>query len=288
MFITNNSYKYLKEININLRNPKVIEFNNNNIIVIGSKIYNEIENKKKYLLYSYLLNENFNIIENSENILNFKNIIYDYKDNINISCWVRDIYNNENSYYLLVEFKINNDNKFFKSKHYLLNTNNFINFEIIKEYDIEDLFFKDLNNKFFTAKIENTNHIWGKYLFNFIIDNKEIQPKFDNIIDYNKDYGHVMHNLEYIEEYNLYYTIISIRHYSDKEENNFYYKIYEAYSKDLINYFNTKEIQLEISNNSKWCCYPWKFNFNNNVYIICNQDDYGKNKYPIIFYKENI
>ena len=286
MFISNN-YKYLKEVNINLRNPKVIEFNNN-IIVIGSKVYDEIENKKKYLLYSYLLNENFNIIENSENILDFKNIIYDYKDNIDISCWLRDIYilnSNNDNYYLLVEFKTNNDNKFFKSKHYLLQTNNFINFKINKEYQIEDFFYKDFNNIYFTAKIENTDHIWGKYLFNFIIDNKNIQPIFDNIIDYTKDYGHVLHNLEYIKEHNLYYVIISIRHYSDKEYNNFYYKIYEAYSKDLINYFNTKEINLETNNNSKWYCYPWKFNFNNKTYIICNQDDYGKEKNLIILFK---
>jgi len=283
--IINNKYKYYKNININsLRNPKIIEFNKN-LIIIGSKIYEEIAEKKKYLLYSYLINENFEIIENSENILNFENIINNYKENIDISCWLRDIYYENNNFFLLTEFKNNHDNKFFISNHYLLKTDNFLKFEIYKTYDIQDLFFKDYNNNYFISKIENTDHIWGKYFFEFIINGIKIKPIFDNIVDYNNDYGHLLHKFEYNKNNNNYYIIFSIRHYSDVEKNNFYYKIYEAYSNDLIYFYNTKELNLELNDNinTEWLCYPWKFNFNNNDYIVCNQDDFGKYKNPVIY-----
>jgi len=280
-------YKYYKNININgIRNIKIIQFNNN-LIIIGSKVYNEINNKKKYLLYSYLINENFEIIDNSENILNFENIMHDYKNNIYISCWLRDIYIKNNNYFLLIEFKKNNDDDFFTSTHYLLKTNNFINFEIHKNYNIKDFFFKDYDNNYFISKIEKTDHIWGKYLFEFIINGNKIIPEFDDIINYNNDYGHVLHNLSYNKDKNEYYIIFSIRHFSENEKNNFYYKIYEAYSNNLLYYYNTKEINIEFNDNinSKWYCYPWKFNLNNIEYIVCNTDDYGKYKNPIIFSK---
>jgi len=281
------NYDYIKKINIHgLRNPKLIQFGTK-IIIIGSKEYCSLKDKKKYLLYSYLLDENINLLEGTENILNFENIETDYKVNINISSWIRDIYLKENKYYLLIEFKKNNDNEYFTSNHYLLKTSNFLNFEIEKKYNIENIFFKDYNNNYFISKIEKTNHIWGKYLFEFIINDSIIIPIFDNIVDYDNDYGHILHNLEYIENLQKYYIIFSIRHHSLDEENNFYYKIYEAFSNDLINYYDTKELELFMYKQvtSNWFCYPWKFYFNNNEYIVCNQDDYGKNKEPILFIK---
>ena len=58
-------FSFYKKININgLRNSKIIEYNNN-LILIGSKVYYENNDFKKYLLYSYILNENFEIIKNS-------------------------------------------------------------------------------------------------------------------------------------------------------------------------------------------------------------------------------
>ena len=283
----NIDYRFYKNIEIyNIRNPKCIKYQNN-LIMIGSKVYEELNEQKKYLLNSYKFDENFEIIEKSENILNFENIVSEYKIDINISCWIRDLYFENNIFYLLIEFKKNNNNKFFTSEHYLLETIDFLNFEINKKYDIQDFFFKDYKNNYFISKIENTDHIWGKYLFKFTINNNKLEPVFDNIIDYNNDYGHVLHNLEYNKITNKYYIIFSIRRFSEKEENNFYYKIYEAYSDDLINYYNTRELILELNENinTKWLCYPWKFKFNNNEYIICNQDDYGKNKNPIIYLK---
>lgn len=277
----NNFHKYIK-INC-LRNPKAIQYKDK-LILIGSKIYDEEENKKKYLLYSYLLDNEFNIIENTENILNFKNIIKEYKIDINISCWIRDIYYKIDDYYLLVEFKKNNNNEYFTSIHYCLKTNNFYNFEIFKKYDIQDFFFKDYNNNLFISKIENTNHIWGKYLFEFVINNKKIIPTFDNIVNYQTDFGHAFHHINYNKLTKLYYIIFSIRHLKKNEQNIFYYKLYEAESLDLIYYFNTKELELNIDSiDTEWICYPWKFQFNNIDYIICNQDDFGKEKKLLLF-----
>jgi hypothetical protein len=39
-------------------------------------------------------------------------------------------------------------------------------------------------------------------------------------------------------------------------------------------------------NNSEWYSYPHLFNHNNKEYIVCNQDDFGKNKNPLIFIKD--
>jgi hypothetical protein len=281
------NFNFKKEISINgIRNPKCIEYDNK-IIIIGSKVYYENDKIKKYLLYKYFLDENFNIINNSENVLNFSNIQFDYFDNTNISSWIRDLYIDNNEYKLLIELKKNNDNKFFSSVHYILKTTDFIKFDIVNKYEISDLFFKYYNNNYFISKIENNDHIWGKYLFEFIINGEKIIPSFDKIINYEKDYGHILHHLKYDENTKLYYIIFSIRYYSDKEENNFYYKIYEAYSKDLINYYDTKEINLIINDEikSKWFCYPFKFKFRNNEYLILNQDDFGKNKFPLLFIK---
>jgi hypothetical protein len=274
--------QFIKYININgLRNPKIIQFNEN-LILIGSKVYQEIENKKKYLLYSYLLTNDFEIIKNSEKLLDFKTVEEDFESNINNSCWIRDIYKENEYFYLLIEFKKNHNNEYFTSNNYYLKTKDFIKFEIHKKYDIQDFFFKDYNNHLFISKIINTEHIWGKYFFEFIINNKKIRPIFDNIVNYEKDYGHAFHNIE--KKNNIYDIIFSIRHYDIKEKNNFYYKIYSAESTDLIHYTNTKELELNTKNiDTKWLCYPWKFKLNNNNYIICNQDDYGKEKESLIF-----
>lgn len=274
--------QFIKYININgLRNPKIIQFNEK-LILIGSKVYQEVENKKKYLLYSYLLNKDFEINKNSEKLLDFYNIEQDFEFNINSSCWIRDIYQEKEYFYLLVEFKKNHNNEYFTSNNYYLKSKDFIKFEIHKKYNINDFFFKELDNHLFISKIINTDHIWGKYLFEFIINNKKIKPIFDNIVNYEIDFGHAIHYVNKIN--NTYYILFSIRYYDRKEKNNFYYKIYTAESTDLIHYINTKELEIDIKNiNTNWLCYPWKFKFNNHNYIICNQDDYGKEKKPLIF-----
>jgi len=261
-------YKYYKEVQLSgIRNVKITRFNDC-YIMIGSKVYHEKNGKKKYLLYSYQTDNEFDIIENSENILNFESIVTDYKENIDISCWVRDVYSKNDKYYLLVDFKKNNDEKYFTSEYYLLETTDFFKYEVTKKYDlgINNLFlFKEYNDNFFISIIENTHHIWGKYLFEFVINGIKITPKFDKNVDYKKDYGHVLHYLNYNNITNQFSIIFSIRHCSDNESNNFYYKIYESFSNDLINYYNTNEIIFKMNEtiNSKWFCYPFKFIYNN-------------------------
>ena len=273
--------QFIKYININgLRNPKIIQFNEK-LILIGSKVYQEVENKKKYLLYSYLLNNDFEINKNSEKILDFKTIEEDFESNINNSCWIRDIYQEKEYFYLLIEFKKNHNNEYFTSNNYYLKTKDFSIFQIHKKYDIQNLFFKEFDNHLFISKIINADHFWGSYFFEFIINNQKVRPSFDNFVKYEKNEGHLLHNIEKIN--NIYYIIFSIRHYDIKEKNNFYYKIYSAESTDLIHYTNTKELELNTKNiDTNWLCYPWKFKFNNENYIICNQDDYGKDKEPLI------
>lgn len=275
-------YNFVKEININsLRNPKIINYKKN-LILIGSKIYQENENKKKYLLFSYILDENFNLINDTEKILNFENIEKNSTKDINISCWIRDIYNEDEYYYLLVEFKQNHNNEYFTSNNYYLRTLDFNDFEIYKKYNMQDLFFKEYENNLFISKIINTEHFWGSYFFEFIINNQKIRPIFDKFVKYEKNEGHLLHDLKKIN--NIYYILFSIRHFDKNEKNNFYYKIYEAESLDLINYTNTKELDLDIKDiDTKWLCYPWKFKINNNQYIIFNQDDFGKEKKPLLF-----
>lgn len=290
--MSNFYYNFYKEVQLDkIRNVKITRFNDY-YIMIGSKVYREKNGKKKYLLYSYLTDDNFDIIEKSENILNFENIMVDYQDNIDISCWIRDIYSKNDKYYLLVEFKKNNDEKYFTSEYYLLETTNFSKYEVTKKYDtcVSNIFlFKEYNENLFISIIENTHHIWGKYLFEFIINGNKVTPTFDKTVDYKKDYGHLLHHLSYDEINNQYYVIFSIRHYSDSEKNNFYYKIYESYSNDLVNYYNTNEIIFKMNEtiNSKWFCYPFKFVNENEEYIICNQDDYGKYSKLILLKKVN-
>ena len=272
---------FIKELNINgLRNPKIIQLNEN-LILIGSKVYQEVENKKKYLLYSYLLNKDFEINKNSEKLLDFYNIEQDFEFNINSSCWIRDIYQEKEYFYLLVEFKKNHNNEYFTSNNYYLKSKDLVKFEIYKKYNIQDLFFKEYDNHLFTSNIINTDHFWGSYFFEFIINSQKVRPIFDDFVKYEKNEGHLLHNIEKIN--NKYYILFSIRHYNEKEKNNFYYKIYTAESTDLIHYVNTKELEINIKNiNTNWLCYPWKFKFNSENYIVCNQDDYGKEKKPFI------
>jgi hypothetical protein len=284
-------YIYDKLIPITgLRNAKCIQYNEN-IMIIGSNVYKKEDEKLKYMIYSYKLNEEFNLIENTENLINLKHIINDYTDNINISSWIRDIYKENDIYFLLVEIKRNINNEFFEFDNYLLKTESFNNFELVKKYDLTNnyLFKEDNNNNnnLFCSTFYKTSNIWGKYLFNFKINDIWIKPIFDKIVNYDIDDGHVFHNLEY-DDINKQYTIIfSVRYYDELEENKFKYICYTAKSYDLINYFSTQLLQLDYSNfcDIKWVCYINKFTYKDIEYIICNQDDYGKKTNPILFKK---
>ena len=260
-----------------LRFIKIIEFNSN-LICICSKLHIEKENIKKYIIYSYLLDENFKILEDTEKILNFENIDINYLDDLYISLWIRDLYKDNNNYYLLIDFNKNIDNKYFESNTYLLNTNDFINFTLVKKYEENDILHKEFNNNLFFSKIikDDTNN-WGKYLFEFKIDNKLIQPQFNEFIDYETDIGHLLHNIEYDCVNENYIVIFSILN-NDKK-----YNIYYSKTNDFINYRDTKKIEIKCNNiSTEFYCYPFMFKYFNKNFIVVNQDDYGKNTEPII------
>ena len=284
-------YIYDKSIPITgLRTPKCIQYKEN-IVIIGSKLYLQECKKLKYLLYINQINEEFKLIENTEILINLKHIINDYTDNINISSWIRDIYKKDNTFFFLIEIKKNIINNYFEYDYYLIKTDTFIDFELIKKYNNNldsSYLFIDYHDHLFTSKVtKTTDNIWGKYLFDFKIDDKWINPVFDKIVNYDTDEGHALHNIDYNESDKLYTIIFSVRYYDEREDNKFKYKCYTAKSFNLINFFSTDILQLDYSYicDISWVCYLSKFTYKDSEYIICNKNDYGKKSYPLLFKK---
>lgn len=293
-------FTYLKQIDIKgLRYPKIFQYNNKTYLS-GSQKYDQKENIVKYGACIMELDTSFNIINNF-GFIEFKQDLY--LNDITKTAWIRDITIKNDVLYFNVEIKKNVDNQTFYDKNMLMSTSNLHDFIIIKEYNVTDFLFKDMCYKndhyLFSSKIgkdlDNPDFFWGIYLFNIIKNDTHIQPQFDAIVDYTKDKGHVIHNIEYDElrdEHTMYFTI---RHMVDKSVDNsgFIYKIYRAETKDLINYYNTREVELVtnmygddiLTNKPNWHSYPHYFKKNNVEYIICNQDDYGKYTEPLIYKK---
>jgi hypothetical protein len=162
-------YIFNKNLNINsLRFIKLINYKKN-IICIGSRVYIDNDNIKKYLLYSYIINDDLDIILNSERLLDFINIDDKYLSDLYTSLWIRDLYNDENeNYYLLIDFNKNINNVSFESNNYLLTSKDFISFKLVKKYETKNILNKEFNNNLFISKIiNNTESNWGKYLFEF-------------------------------------------------------------------------------------------------------------------------
>ena len=275
--------EFYKELTINgLRFPKVLTNYNNKNYILGSLKYNNINNKIKYLINCYELDQNFNII-NNKLILDLSFIDSNYFNDINISSWLRDIGKENKNIYLLIELKYNKDEKLY-SKFLKLSTNDFLDFKIDKEYNLgdTDLLWLDYNNNIFKSVVTNTDLFkWGQYTFNFIVDDKKIIPIFDKYVNNNSYQGQILHNIYTYEDEAFDRIILSIRY---KTEDYFEYKIYTSTTTDYITFFNTEEI---IINNKpeeiQWLCYPFRFNSNNKYYLICNINDFGKNTNPVIF-----
>jgi hypothetical protein len=214
--------------------------------------------------------------------------------------------NNENIiYYCAFEVKTNIENKTFMHDNYLMSTKDFINFDFVKKYQNQGFIFYDgtiEHNKdiLLTSAIESTDYFWGNYLFEFFLrpnttNQSKYTPNFDNnIVNYTKDKGHVLHNVLKLnstptqeEEYMI---LFSIRHkvenyinYSNNEP--YIYKIYTAKTRDFLNFYKTSEININSnnSNNSTFYSYPSLFSYINQTYIVANQDEFGKTKTPILF-----
>ena len=274
--------EYIKDININgLRFPKILCNNNNKNYILGSYKHCNINYKIKYLIYYYEFDENFNII-NKPSALDLSFIDKNYFTDINISSWIRDIGKENDDIYLLVELKYNRDEKLY-SKFFKLFTKDFLDFKIDKEYNLgdTDLLWLDYKNNIFKSNVTNTNIFkWGQYTFSFIINNNEIRPKFDKYIDNNSYQGQILHNIYSYYDEPFDRIILSIRH---KTKDYFEYKIYTSTTTDYINFFNTEEIIInDKSYGIQWLCYPFRFEFNNEYYLICNKNDFGKNTNPIL------
>jgi hypothetical protein len=286
-------FEYIKQIECpGLRYPKIFTFKDINYL-IGSKKYDQKNDITKYGIFLSELDEELNIIKD----IGFIELLdYKYLDDITLTAWTRDININDDILYLNIEIKQNVNNKTFYDNNTLFSTTNLIDFTLVKKYDVTDFLFKDLTYKndhyLFSSKLgkdeDNPDFFWGIYLFNIIKNDIPIRPHFDAIVDYNKDKGHVIHNIVYNSLLDTHTMYFSIRHMVDKsiDTSGFIYKIYKADTTNLIDYYNTQEIEF-ISKElfSKWYSYPHYFKYKKEEYIICNQDDYGKYKLPVILKK---
>ncbi|MEX0595232.1 MAG: hypothetical protein WD512_01950, partial [Candidatus Paceibacterota bacterium] len=55
-------------------------------------------------------------------------------------------------------------------------------------------------------------------------------------------------------------------------------------TRDFQNFYQTSEINVNTnSNKSTFYSYPSIFSYNNQTYIVANQDEFGKTKTPILF-----
>lgn len=285
--------KIIKKINNN-KFTKII-CKNDLYYIFGISSVNINENLNKFILFYEVYDNNFNFIKKN-------NINYDFKE----STLVWNIIKNDNEYIFLIEQKSIDRNKH-KCKFYkfYIKEEHLEEFKInkIEKIDLEDYLISTIfKNIIFSSRIEideeRPNYYWGKYLFYFQDKNKIFyKPFFDNIVNYDKDKGHIIHyieetinidlsNCEFDDDKNRicqkYFVIFSIRH-KYKSKNEYYYKIYSCYSDDLKSFYFTKEIQIENNiTNSQWYCYPEIFKKHNKYYVLLNQDDFGKEKETLV------
>ena len=270
--------------------------NNDVYYIFGINSINVNKETNKFVIYYDKYSLEFNFIEK-------KNIDYYFGN----STLIWDILEENNTFIFLLEQKsIHPEKHECKFYRYYIKKENLELFKVdkIELIDLENhLISKIFKNYIMASKIEideeRPDYYWGKYLFQFQNDKKQFYtPNFDNIVDYTKDKGHLLHFIEekkHINKlkwdfdndgncvYNKYFVIFSIRHKFEKEPTKYYYKIYSAYSDDLKYFYNTKEINIENNiTDSSWYCYPEIFKKDNKYYILLNQDDFGKEKNSLL------
>lgn len=274
-----------------------ILYTNNQHYIFGIDSIQEDININKFILFYEIYDNNFNFIKKIY-------VNYDFKG----STLVWDILEFDNEYLFLIEQKSVNKNKhqckFYK---YFIKKENLEKFKIekIEKIELENHLISTIfKNLLITSKIEvdeeRPDYFWGKYLFYFQDENKEFyKPFFDNIVNYDKDKGHILHYIEDTNKnidlykwdfdndgnaiYKKYFIIFSIRHKYEDEPTKYYYKIYSAYSDDLKYFYDTKEVQIEDNiSESKWYCYPEIFKKDNKYHVLMCQDDFGKEKETLL------
>lgn len=283
VIIRKNQFKFHKRLNLRgCRNPKIIEFNDNTLVMISSKQFKREQNKLKYLLYKDVLDSNMELKEGCSKLLDLESIIKDYKIDINISVWLRNLYFEKGFYNMIIEIKKNIDNQYFKNENLLIRTTDFETFVMENIFPFQDCFlFKTIGDVTLLSTIEKSgDFIWGKYLFNFQKQNKTFIPSFDKYVDYFLDKGHLLHGVEWDKNRESYSILFSIR--NETEPGRHIYNIYTAETRDFENFKNTIKIKLK-GFNQGWFCYPWKFELKGRKFLVCNQDDFGKDKEPLIF-----
>lgn len=286
--------KILKTINNN-KFSKIIK-HNDLFYIFGISAIVHNNNINKFCIFYDKYNMDFQLIEK-------KQISYEFER----STLVWDITEEKEYYIFLIEQKsidlLKHECQFYK---YFIKKENLDDFKIekIEKIELENhLISKIFKNYIMASKIEideeRPYYYWGKYLFYFQNENKDFyRPTFDNIVDYTKDKGHLLHFIEekkHINKlkwdfdndgncvYKKYVAIFSIRHKFEKEPTKYYYKIYSAYSDDLKYFYHTQEIKIENNlTDSTWYCYPEVFKKDNKYYILLCQDDFGSNKETLL------
>lgn len=271
----------------------------NNIYYIFGITSVKIENNlNKFTIFYETYDSEFNFIANKQ-----------IKYNFSLSTLIWDITENEEFYIFLIEQKsININNHECKFYKYYIKKEDIENFivEYIETIELKNhLISKICGNKILASKIEideeRPEYYWGKYLFNFKDENNVLyRPIFNDIVDYDKDKGHIIHYIEEIKEninvhdswdfnmdgdvvYYKWLIIFSIRHKYLNDETKYYYKIYSSYSDNLKYFYDTKEIKVENEiTKSEWYCYPEIFKKDNKYYVLLNQDDFGKEKETLL------
>ena len=277
------NFNYNSEIKLNgLRFGRIIRLNEE-FILIGSKLYEKKSNIDKYTLYLYKLNENFEIIKNSETLLNLENIVNDHLTDLYTSLWLRDFYQENESFNLLIDFNKNIENKSFQSNTYLVKTSDFITFEFIKKYKENHIIHKTMGKNIFMSKYTSGEDNWGRYLFEFKINNELFKPQFgDNVVNYGKDKGHLVNNIQYDSTNECYRILFSILN-QDKQ-----YNIYIGKTMDFIKYYDIKKIDFNSQKiENDFYCFPCMFEYNNKNFLLTNQMDFWKFSTPIFFREES-
>jgi len=277
----------LKKIN-NIKFPKIIQ-KNNFFYIFGIKSTLVYDNVNKFIIYYEKYSLDFSFIEK-------KNL--DFSSEESILIW--DISENLDTYIFLLEEK-SVDKKIHSNKYYKYYIKKeeleYFKIDKIEKIELENYLISKIKyNTYFSSKIEideeRPDYYWGKYLFHFKNENNTFyKPNFNKFVDYQKDKGHLIHYIDEIVNKNIYndilnkkYLIIfSIRHKCELKPDNYYYKIYSSYSDNLINFYNTKIVDISnLVSDAKWYCYPEVFKHNEKLYVLLNQDDFGKEKETLL------